>query len=175
MTAKEPNGWIRFLSSTCTKQAFYIKTSEGTVFTNTKAFILSVSNHIGLMFVHSRWGSVSVFFRSQIHPKMKGPTLSWNKTVCFNHVKKLFCTRCTKGKEKVKEGQERKGGKKDLRRKDERRKYGEDKHSACVYVCVSQLLSHVRLYATPWTVALQAPLSMEFSCKNTGVGSHSIL
>ena len=24
-------------------------------------------------------------------------------------------------------------------------------------------LSHVRLFATPWTVALQAPLSMEFS------------
>ena len=25
------------------------------------------------------------------------------------------------------------------------------------------VLSHVRLFATPWTVALQAPLSMEFS------------
>ena len=25
------------------------------------------------------------------------------------------------------------------------------------------LLSHVRLFATPWTVAHQAPLSMEFS------------
>ena len=30
----------------------------------------------------------------------------------------------------------------------------------CVCVCV---LSCVRLFATPWTVALQAPLSMEFS------------
>ena len=26
-----------------------------------------------------------------------------------------------------------------------------------------QLLSHVQLFATPWTVACQAPLSMEFS------------
>ena len=31
-----------------------------------------------------------------------------------------------------------------------------------VYVC-AQLLSHVWLFATPWTVALQTPLSMEFS------------
>ena len=33
------------------------------------------------------------------------------------------------------------------------------------HVCVSmygQLLSLVQLFATPWTVALQAPLSMEF-------------
>ena len=27
--------------------------------------------------------------------------------------------------------------------------------------------------ATPWTIARQAPLSMEFSSKDTGVGSHS--
>ena len=27
----------------------------------------------------------------------------------------------------------------------------------------AQLLTHVRLFATPWTVARQAPLSMEFS------------
>ena len=32
----------------------------------------------------------------------------------------------------------------------------------CVHVCV-RLLSHVQLYVTPWTVALQAPLPMEFS------------
>ena len=32
---------------------------------------------------------------------------------------------------------------------------------ACV--CVRELLSHIRLLATPWTVARQAPLSMEFS------------
>ena len=38
--------------------------------------------------------------------------------------------------------------------------------SALTYVCVcvcACLLSHVRLFATPWTVAHQAPLSMGFS------------
>ena len=30
-------------------------------------------------------------------------------------------------------------------------------------VCVYELLSHVQLIVTPWTVACQAPLSMEFS------------
>ena len=33
-------------------------------------------------------------------------------------------------------------------------------------------LSHVPLFATPWTVAYQDPLSMEFPGKNTGVGCH---
>ena len=32
----------------------------------------------------------------------------------------------------------------------------------CVCVCVYQSLSHVQLFETPWTVACQAPLSMEF-------------
>ena len=32
-------------------------------------------------------------------------------------------------------------------------------HNACVHV---QLLIHVRIFATPWTVALQDPLTMEF-------------
>ena len=32
---------------------------------------------------------------------------------------------------------------------------------------VAQLLSHVHLFATPWTVACQAPLSMEFSRQDT--------
>ena len=36
-------------------------------------------------------------------------------------------------------------------------------------------LSHVRLFATPWTVACPAPLSMEFSRQEYGVGSHSLL
>ena len=34
------------------------------------------------------------------------------------------------------------------------------------------LLSHVWLFATPWTVAHHAVLSMEFTGKNTGVGCH---
>ena len=32
-----------------------------------------------------------------------------------------------------------------------------------VFVLCAQSLSHVHLFATPWTVAHQAPLSMEFS------------
>ena len=44
----------------------------------------------------------------------------------------------------------------------------------CVYVCVC-MLSHVQLFATPWTVAFQAPPSMEFSGKNTGVSCHFLL
>ena len=38
-----------------------------------------------------------------------------------------------------------------------------------------KLLSCVRLFATPWTVAYQAPLSMGFSSKCTGVGCHCLL
>ena len=37
------------------------------------------------------------------------------------------------------------------------------------------LLSHVRLLATPWTAAYQAPLSMDFPGKSTGVGCHCLL
>ena len=33
----------------------------------------------------------------------------------------------------------------------------------CVCMCVCESLSRVRLFATPWTVACQDPLSMEFS------------
>ena len=32
-----------------------------------------------------------------------------------------------------------------------------------------------QLFATPWTVACQSPLSMEFSSKNTGAGYHFLL
>ena len=35
--------------------------------------------------------------------------------------------------------------------------------------------SNVRLFATAWTVAWQAPLSTGFSSKNTGVGCHVLL
>ena len=44
--------------------------------------------------------------------------------------------------------------------------------SYCVY---AKLLSHVRLFGTPWTVARQAPLSMDSPDKNTGVDCHSLL
>ena len=37
------------------------------------------------------------------------------------------------------------------------------------------VLSRVRLFVTPWAVARQAPLSMGFSSKNTGVGRHALL
>ena len=39
----------------------------------------------------------------------------------------------------------------------------------------AQLLSGVRLFATLWTVACQAPLSVEFSRQNTGVGCYFLL
>ena len=43
-------------------------------------------------------------------------------------------------------------------------------------ICVcAQSFSCVWLFATPWTVACQAPLSMEFPGKNTGVGCHFLL
>ena len=38
---------------------------------------------------------------------------------------------------------------------------GDVKSSKCTNVC-AQLLSHIPLLATPWAVAHQAPLSMEF-------------
>ena len=37
------------------------------------------------------------------------------------------------------------------------------------------MLSHVQLFVTPWTVAYQALLSVEFSRKNSGVDCHSLL
>ena len=43
-------------------------------------------------------------------------------------------------------------------------------------VCThAQSLSHVQLSATPWTAALQAPLSIDFPGKNTGVGCQFLL
>ena len=35
--------------------------------------------------------------------------------------------------------------------------------------------SHIWLFVTPWTVAHQAPLSIDFPDKNTGVGCHALL
>ena len=49
----------------------------------------------------------------------------------------------------------------------------------CVCVCVcartharAHVCSRVQLFYDPWTVAHQAPLSMDFTGKNTGVGYH---
>ena len=39
----------------------------------------------------------------------------------------------------------------------------------------SEVLSRVRLLATPWTAAHQAPPSMRFPGKSTGVGCHCLL
>ena len=36
-------------------------------------------------------------------------------------------------------------------------------HHICLCVCVCQLLSRLQLFATPWTIAHQAPLSIGFS------------
>ena len=43
------------------------------------------------------------------------------------------------------------------------------------YVCMLSCFSCVQLFATLGTVACQAPLSMGFSCENTGVGFHFLL
>ena len=43
-----------------------------------------------------------------------------------------------------------------------------------MFLCVcAQSLSHIRLFVTPWTVARQAPLSMEFSRQEYWSGLHS--
>ena len=44
-----------------------------------------------------------------------------------------------------------------------------------LYLLLLLLLSHVQLFATLWTVAHQAPLSMGFPGKNTRVGCHLLL
>ena len=41
----------------------------------------------------------------------------------------------------------------------------------CVCVCVQSLNPHVQLFATPWTIACQAPLTMEFSRQEYWAGS----
>ena len=42
-------------------------------------------------------------------------------------------------------------------------------------LCMCQLFSCVQIFATPWTVADQATLSMGFSGKSTALGNHSLL
>ena len=44
-----------------------------------------------------------------------------------------------------------------------------------VYACVLSHFSCVQLFATLWTVARQAPLSMGFSRQELGVGYHALL
>ena len=44
-----------------------------------------------------------------------------------------------------------------------------------ICACVLSCFSCVCLFVTLWTVALQAPLSMGFSSKNTGVSCHFLL
>ena len=47
--------------------------------------------------------------------------------------------------------------------------------SAWKWKVKGKLVSHARPLATPWTAAYQAPLSMDFPGKNTGVGYHCLL
>ena len=44
-----------------------------------------------------------------------------------------------------------------------------------IYAYVLSHFNHVQVCVTLWTVAHQAPLSMEFPGKNTGVGCHALL
>ena len=46
-------------------------------------------------------------------------------------------------------------------------------HVACT--CMPSCFSHDQLFATPWTIAPQAPLSVGFSGENTGVGCQVLL
>ena len=48
-------------------------------------------------------------------------------------------------------------------------------HKRNARACVLSHNSHVQLFATLWTGALHAPLSMGLSGKNTGVGCHALL
>ena len=46
---------------------------------------------------------------------------------------------------------------------------------SCVHVYMLSCFSHIQLFATLWTVAHQALLSMDSSGRNTGVGFHALL
>ena len=46
---------------------------------------------------------------------------------------------------------------------------------SCVQVYMLSCFSHIQLFATLWTVAHQALLSMDSSGRNTGVGFHALL
>ena len=42
-------------------------------------------------------------------------------------------------------------------------------------MCVLSHFTHIQLFEIPWTIACQAPLSMEFSRQNTGVSCCALL
>ena len=44
----------------------------------------------------------------------------------------------------------------------------------CLLLLLSRFI-HIRICATPWTAAYQAPLSMDFPDKSAGVGCHCLL
>ena len=46
---------------------------------------------------------------------------------------------------------------------------------SALYILCTQSLSRVWLFVTPWTVAHQAPLFMDFPGRNTRVGCHALL
>ena len=48
------------------------------------------------------------------------------------------------------------------------------RNSTTIIVCAPSL-RHIQLFVTPWIVAHQAPLPMEFSGKNSGLGCHFLL
>ena len=53
--------------------------------------------------------------------------------------------------------------------------YKKEGNSDTRYNVTAQLISHVCLFATPWTVACQPLPSMRSSSKNTRVGCHFLL
>ena len=48
-------------------------------------------------------------------------------------------------------------------------------HLSCVHLTSQCVLSHIQLFATPWTVVYQAPLSMVFSKQEYWSGLSSFL
>ena len=49
-----------------------------------------------------------------------------------------------------------------------------DGHIGCFRACVLSRFGPVQLFATPWTVACQAPCPWDSPGKNTGVGCHAL-
>ena len=45
----------------------------------------------------------------------------------------------------------------------------------CVYICMLSCFSHVRLFATPWTVATRLLCPWDSPVKNTGIGCPALL